>query len=169
MDLIVACNADREATLDWGDGPRRCAVGRGGIGVKLREGDGITPAGRYLLRRVLYRPDRLKAPVTRLSLAPLQLQDGWCDAPADPHYNRQVRLPYPASAEALWRADALYDVIAVVGFNDDPVVPGKGSAIFLHVARPDYAPTEGCIALGLTDLLAALEHVKPGEAIGIGM
>ena len=82
--------------------------------------------------------------------------DGWCDDPGHPAYNRPVRLPINASAEALWRDDALYDIIGVLGWNDDPVVPGRGSAIFLHVARPDYAPTEGCIALALDDLRRVL-------------
>jgi L,D-peptidoglycan transpeptidase YkuD (ErfK/YbiS/YcfS/YnhG family) len=82
--------------------------------------------------------------------------DGWCDDPAYPDYNRPVRLPISASAEALWREDAVYDIIAVLGWNDDPVQPGRGSAIFLHVAQPDYAPTEGCVALAPDDLRRVL-------------
>ncbi|HEY5346811.1 MAG TPA: hypothetical protein VIJ72_01360, partial [Rhizomicrobium sp.] len=90
---------------------------------------------------------------------------GWCDAPGDPSYNRPVRLPYPASAEQLWREDHVYDIIVVLGFNDDPVIAGKGSAIFLHLAKPDYAPTAGCVALALPDMLAALKPLVLGDQI----
>jgi L,D-peptidoglycan transpeptidase YkuD (ErfK/YbiS/YcfS/YnhG family) len=87
---------------------------------------------------------------------PLAPEDGWCDDPTHADYNRQVRLPHPARHEELWRADALYDVIGVLGWNDAPVQRGRGSAIFLHLARPDFAPTEGCVALAQSDLLRLL-------------
>ena len=93
--------------------------------------------------------------------------DGWCDAPEDPAYNRPVRLPYPASAEALVREDGLYDVIVILGHNDDPPRPGAGSAIFLHCARPDYGPTLGCVALAKPDLLTLLKAMKPGDTLGV--
>jgi L,D-peptidoglycan transpeptidase YkuD (ErfK/YbiS/YcfS/YnhG family) len=99
--------------------------------------------------------------------APLAEDDGWCDAPDDPAYNQPVRLPYPASAERLWCDDRVYDLIVVLGYNDDPVVPGAGSAIFLHLARPDYAPTQGCIALAATDLLHLLSLARPGDALRV--
>lgn len=134
----------------------RCAVGRGGIRPDKVEGDGATPAGRWPLRQLLYRPDRLARPVTRLSARAMVPADGWCDAPADAAYNTRVTLPYPASAEQLWRADHVYDLIVVVGFNDAPVVPGRGSAIFMHIARDAYPPTVGCIAFARDDLLAIL-------------
>lgn len=137
----------------------RRAVGRGGIRVDKREGDGATPAGVWPLREALYRPDRLSMPVTKLPVRALAPYDGWCDAPSDARYNRLVRLPYPASAEQLWRGDHLYDLIVVVGYNDAPVVPGKGSAIFLHLARSDYAPTAGCVAFARRHLLAILARV----------
>jgi len=93
--------------------------------------------------------------------------DGWCDSPGDPAYNQPVKLPFRASAEALWRTDFLYDLIVVLGFNDDPVVAGCGSAIFLHVAQADYRPTQGCIALAKDDLLAVLAKLAPGDTITI--
>jgi L,D-peptidoglycan transpeptidase YkuD (ErfK/YbiS/YcfS/YnhG family) len=139
----------------------RCALGRTGLVRDKREGDGATPIGDYPLRRALYRADRLDAPKIKLPLQAIRPDDGWCDAPADPAYNRQVRLPYAASAEALWRQDHLYDVVVVLGQNDDPPVPERGSAIFLHVARPDYGPTEGCVALALDDLLELLAEAGP--------
>jgi L,D-peptidoglycan transpeptidase YkuD (ErfK/YbiS/YcfS/YnhG family) len=152
MDIAVSA----KGWLTWTGGRARCALGAGGVAAAKREGDGATPAGVFPLRRVLYRADRLARPSTGLPLQTLDPGDGWCDDPGHPSYNRLVRLPFPASHERLWREDALYDVLVELGYNDDPVVPGRGSAIFLHVARPDFAPTRGCVALPLGDLLALL-------------
>jgi L,D-peptidoglycan transpeptidase YkuD (ErfK/YbiS/YcfS/YnhG family) len=143
----------------------RCAVGRGGVSSAKREGDGATPIGTWPLRQVLYRPDRGMRPVTTLQTVPLKSVDGWCDAPADPNYNRMVRHPYPASAEHLWRRDSIYNLIVVVGYNDAPVVPGKGSAIFLHIARPDYSPTAGCVAFSRRDLVTILGMLSPASRL----
>lgn len=148
----------------------RCAIGKRGAvpAAQKREGDGATPIGHWPLRRLYYRADRLPPSETALASQPLRPQDGWCDAPADAHYNRFVQHPYPASAERLWREDNVYDLIVPLGYNDDPVVPGQGSAIFLHVARPDYAPTEGCVALARQDLLFLLRTVLPETQMVIG-
>ena len=137
-------------------GAWRCALGKGGIRRDKREGDGATPVGLLPLRRVLYRADRVAAPRCRVAVEPIAPTDGWCDDPGHADYNRQVRLPHPARHEALWREDALYDIVGVLGWNDDPVVRGRGSAIFLHVASRDYGPTAGCVALSDRDLRAAL-------------
>jgi L,D-peptidoglycan transpeptidase YkuD (ErfK/YbiS/YcfS/YnhG family) len=147
----------------------RCALGPAGViaAAAKREGDGATPAGAWTMRRVYYRPDRRGPPDTGLVVQPLAPDDGWCDAPTDPAYNRPVKLPYPASAERLWREDGVYDLIVELGYNDDPVVPNAGSAIFLHLARPDYAPTQGCVALSVADLEALLRDAKPGDALAI--
>ena len=134
----------------------RAALGRGLVRAGKQEGDGTTPAGVLPLRRVLYRADRGAIPHAAVPREPIAPTDGWCDDPAHPDYNRMVRLPHPAHAEALWRDDALYDCIGVLGWNDAPVLRGRGSAIFLHAARPDFAPTAGCIALLPADLLAVL-------------
>ncbi|MGB8275678.1 MAG: L,D-transpeptidase family protein [Alphaproteobacteria bacterium] len=147
--------------LSLGGASFACALGRSGVTTNKREGDGATPAGCFPLRRVLFRADRIAPPKTALPVAALSGSDGWCDDPAHPDYNRPVRLPHPGSCERLWREDGAYDLIVVVGYNDDPVVPGRGSAIFLHVAKKDRtkegpAPTEGCVALALSDLLAVL-------------
>lgn len=154
-------------TADWGAGIRRCAVGWGGIGVKSREGDGVTPVGTWPIRRVLYRADRLGAPQCAFPAAAIQRDDGWCDAPGDENYNRPVTLPYPAGAEELWRNDALYDLIVVLGYNDAPVIAGMGSAIFLHVAAPDFSPTAGCVALRQDDLLSLLGALEQGASVRI--
>lgn len=137
----------------------RCALGKGGVrpATEKREGDGATPAARMTLRRVLFRADRGAPPRCAVPVEPIAPQDGWCDDPAHRAYNRPVRLPFDASHETLWRADAVYDVIGVLGWNDDPVERGRGSAIFLHLARDDYRPTEGCVALGARDLRVVLE------------
>lgn len=152
--MIARVSAD--GTLTWRGQRLRCALGRGGITAAKREGDGATPTGTLPLRRLLYRADRMAPPPGDLPREPIGPDDGWCDAPGDASYNRQVALPFAASHERLWRADALYDLVGVLGWNDGPVLPGRGSAIFLHVAHGDYAPTEGCVALALADLLALL-------------
>jgi L,D-peptidoglycan transpeptidase YkuD (ErfK/YbiS/YcfS/YnhG family) len=167
MDLIVSYSPEGPV-LDWGAGPRRCAIGPAGIARKIGEGDGVTPLGVFSLREAFYRADRDAKPKSILPVRAIARDDGWCDAPADRNYNRLVKLPYPASAETLWREDHVYDLVAVIGFNDDPVTPGKGSAIFLHLARPDYPPTAGCVALAENDLRAALEQLRAGDRIRIG-
>ena len=167
MDLIVSYSPEGPV-LDWGEGPRRCAIGPAGVAPKELEGDGITPLGVFDLREVFYRADRITKPRTILPVRAIARDDGWCDAPGDRNYNRLIKLPYPASAEPMWREDHLYDLVAVIGFNDAPVVAGKGSAIFLHLAKQDFAPTEGCVALAESDLRAALTQLQPGDRIRIG-
>jgi L,D-peptidoglycan transpeptidase YkuD (ErfK/YbiS/YcfS/YnhG family) len=109
---------------------------------------------------VLYRSDRGRRPLTPLPVRQIAPEDGWCDAPADPNYNRAVRHPYPGSAERLWRDDSIYDIVVVLGHNVRPRVRGAGSAVFMHLARPGYGPTEGCIALKREHLLQLLERCR---------
>lgn len=144
-----------------------CALGRGGVSTDKREGDGATPVGIYPLRRLHYRDDRVGCPATGLPTRAISPTDGWCDAPKDTAYNRLVQLPYPASHEIMWRDDALYDLVVEIGHNDDPPVPGAGSAVFIHVAKPGYAPTEGCIALAKADLLALLPFWSTATCISV--
>lgn len=148
----------QEGLLQLGPERFRCAIGKGGIRADKSEGDGATPTGLLPLRRLLYRADRLARPpaAAHLRIEPIAPEDGWCDDALHPAYNTQISLPHPARHERLWREDSVYDVIGVLGWNDDPVRRGRGSAIFLHLARPGYPPTEGCIALTLPDLLACL-------------
>ncbi|MDP2699213.1 L,D-transpeptidase [Thalassospira sp.] len=134
----------------------RCALGKTGITDTKREGDGATPVGRWKLRYVLYRADRRAAPVTALPVQAITPDDGWCDDPAHASYNRPVRLPCAASHEKLWREDGLYDLVVTLTHNDAPAIPGNGSAIFMHIARPGYSGTEGCIALAADDLETVL-------------
>ena len=156
-----------DGTLRFGRQTLRAAVGRGGVTRHKQEGDGATPVGTLPLRRVFYRADRIARPrAGLLPIEPLAPDDGWCDDPADRAYNQHVRLPYAGHHEALWRRDGLYDLIGVLGWNDRPMERGRGSAIFLHVASPDYAPTEGCVALKLADLEAVLRTGLTGIEVG---
>jgi L,D-peptidoglycan transpeptidase YkuD (ErfK/YbiS/YcfS/YnhG family) len=148
-----------------GDAPAAC--GRTGVWIDKREGDGASPAGRFALLRGFYRADRLALPPTHLPMRALRREDGWVDDPADPNYNRLVALPYRAHVEEMWRADGLYDLVVLIGYNTDPPVPGRGSAIFLHVARPDFTPTAGCIAVSREVLAGLLGLVGPGSTITI--
>ena len=145
-----------------------CALGRSGIHAGKREGDGRTPAGEFALRYVLYRPDRMRRPKTALPVKPISLPDGWCDDARHSAYNQPVRLPIPASAERLRRSDHVYDLIVVIGHNDAPPIRGNGSAIFLHIAHWNLAPTAGCIALKRADLLAILAQCDSRSRIVIG-
>jgi len=114
----------------------------------------------------------LTAPSTALPSRPIAPDDGWCDASGDPAYNRMVKLPYPASCETLWRADGLYDLVVPLGYNDDPVVPGAGSAIFFHLAKQEdggLGATEGCVALRLVDMRAVLARVTLQTRMTIGL
>ena len=161
MDLVVSRDPDGTWRAAFGARDWRCALGPAGVTADKREGDGATPLGCFPLRRVLYRSDRLARPETFLAATPLAPEDGWCDDPRDAAYNTQVRLPFAAGHERLWRDDGIYDAIAILGHNDRPPRPGAGSAIFLHVARDDYAPTQGCVALALPDLLTVLREAGP--------
>lgn len=146
-----------------------CAIGRAGVtpDAAKREGDGMTPLGSYPIRSALLRPDRVATPMTRLPWRWLRPHDGWSDDPADPAYNRPVHHPHPYSAERLWRDDGLYDVIVVIGHNDAPPEPGRGSAIFLHCLHPDGTPTEGCIAIDRASLLRLLPRLAGDDRIVI--
>jgi L,D-peptidoglycan transpeptidase YkuD (ErfK/YbiS/YcfS/YnhG family) len=168
-DLLVQSDPSdpRRGVADLAGSRFACVLGKNGVHADKREGDGATPAGNFLLRSVLYRPDRLAPPRTGLKLRPLDPQEGWCDDPAAPAYNRLIRLPHPHRHERLWREDHVYDLIVEVGYNDAPVVAGKGSAIFIHLAREDYAPTEGCVAFKREDLLAILAKLGPGSRLTI--
>ncbi len=161
--------ATSDGFIDIGGTKVRCALGRGGVieAADKREGDGATPAGAWPIRRVLYRADRGPAPATAFEVQSISRQGGWCDDPQDPAYNQPVSLPYPASAEQMWLEESVYDLVVVLGYNDAPIVPGAGSAIFMHLARPDYAPTAGCVALARPDLEALLTRIRPGDAVEV--
>jgi L,D-peptidoglycan transpeptidase YkuD (ErfK/YbiS/YcfS/YnhG family) len=156
-------------TLSFGAHSFACALGKEGVieAASKREGDNKSPLGVWPIRRVMWRADKIPGPKTSFPLTPIQPNDGWCDAADDPCYNQPFTHPYGASAERLWREDDVYDIIVVLGHNDDPVVAGLGSAIFMHVARPGFTGTEGCVALKLEDLRQLLETAQIGDAVEI--
>ena len=147
------------------------ALGRSGIAADKREGDGRTPAGRWRILALLYRPDHGPRPVSRLPARTIRPDDGWCDDRADRRYNRAVTLPLggarEVSHEKMWRDDTLYDLVLVIDHNQRPRIPGRGSAVFVHLARPGFKPTEGCVALRRADMKRLLARLRPGAVIDI--
>lgn len=145
-----------------------CQLGRSGVVAERdkREGDGKTALGEYRLLTVWYRADRLDGLQTALPTRAIQRDDGWCDDVRDTlHYNRHIKLPYAGSHENLWREDEVYDLIVVTSHNQDPVVVGAGSALFVHVMRTPPSPTAGCVALARADLLTLLKHSSAQSVI----
>lgn len=158
-----------DGRLEGGGLSLRCALGKGGVlpAAEKREGDGASPIGIWPVRRVWYRPDKGPAPETGIPVIALRPWDGWCDAPGHPQYNRWVGLPFPDRHERLWREDDVYNLIVELGYNDNPPVAGRGSAIFMHVARPGDQPTEGCVALAESGLRAVLRLMQGGSTVEI--
>lgn len=144
-----------------------CAIGKGSMvpAKDKKEGDGASPIGGWKTRRLFYRPDRVMRPATALPIVEITTEMGWCDAPDHNSYNTLVSLPFEASHERLWRDDHVYDVVVELGYNDDPVIPHAGSAIFMHVARPNFEPTEGCVAIILVDILEIASKLSPESII----
>lgn len=160
----------------------KCAIGKNGFSADKKEGDGRTPLGIFPLRECWYRADKIEKPQTNLPVKIIHENDGWCDDAESPDYNRNIKLPYNLSHEKLWRDDditnphvgfvstkkySIYDLIIPIGYNDSPAVVGKGSAIFIHIARENYEPTEGCVALKLPDLLEILPFLYNKAVIEI--
>lgn len=170
-DIIVETTSATATTgrLIMGDLAFDCTLGRSGVcaSVDKVEGDGKTPIGTYPLRQLIYRADRAAAPATGLPVEVLTPDTGWCEDPADPEYNCKVTLPHAGAVDRMTRDDYLYDYVVVIGYNDDPPVAGKGSAIFMHLAREAFTPTAGCVGLRRDDLLAVLARATPDTRITI--
>ena len=137
------------------------ALGRGGVKANKREGDGATPRGAFRLKRLWWRADRHPRPRTRLPVRRIGAKDGWCEDPADRRYNQHVVVPSDSRADRLARADQLYDFFIEIDHNTRPRIAGRGSAVFIHVARPGFAPTAGCVALTMPALRRLIERVGP--------
>lgn len=158
----------KDGVLTAGEAHYPCHIGRAGVSNAKREGDLKTPLGSFPLRWCYYRPDLFPTPPdTALPLLSLAEDDGWCDDATHPLYNQPVKLPFEAHHEMLWRNDGVYDLIVPLGYNDAPAVPGKGSAIFLHIQRTDGVGTEGCVALKRADLLALLPQLSTSTVLEI--
>jgi len=141
------------------------ALGRGGIKANKREGDGGTPRGSFRLKRLWWRADRHPRPATLLPVRRITPDDGWCEDPADRHYNRPVKLPAGSTADRLARQDDLYDFVVEIDHNTRPRIAGRGSAVFVHVARPQFKPTAGCVALDIGSLRRLLARLGPRTRI----
>ena len=171
LGQITVFSSPREPSrglLRYGPLTLKCALGRSGVTYLKREGDGATPAGRLRLLRLILRPDRGLRPRTALPCRVLRPNDGWCEDPRSGLYNRPIRLPSAAGHETMWRDDRLYDIVGVLDWNMRPRVRGRGSAIFLHLARPGHRPTAGCIALEKKDLRLLLAAVGPKVEFVVG-
>lgn len=153
--------------LYWNNRSYRCAIGKNGATMDKIEGDGKTPLGQFPLLQVYWRKDRLDLPNIQLPSAVIGKNTGWCDDPDNAAYNFPVILPNEARHEIFWREDGCYDIVVVIGYNRNPTIRGKGSAIFLHVAKPDFAGTEGCVAIAQKDLLYILPELTKQTKIDI--
>ena len=130
----------------------KCALGKRGIGNKKKEGDLITPKGSFKINGILYRPDKVKNLITKLRKKTINKKMGWCDDPKSKKYNQLIKLPFKFNFEKLYRNDDIYDIIFVLSFNTNPIIKNKGSAIFIHIAKRNYSPTKGCIAIKKVDI-----------------
>ena len=145
------------------------AIGRGGIKANKREGDGATPRGTFRLKRLWWRADRHAHPRTLLPVRRIAPDDGWCEDPHDRHYNQRITVPKGSKADRLVRSDMLYDFIIELDHNTRPRVAGRGSAVFIHVARERFAPTAGCVAMTMPALRRLIGRVGPHTRIKIGL
>ena len=145
----------------------RCAIGKAGIGEKIKEGDNVTPKGIFKITKIYYRADRIKYIKTNIRRIKIKKDMGWCDDPKSKFYNMQIKIPNKYSYEKLYRNDNLYDLIAVLNYNTRPILKNKGSAIFIHISNNSYKKTAGCIALKKKNLIYILSKIKKNTKIKI--
>ena len=145
----------------------RCALGKAGVKKKIMEGDNITPKGIFRIIKIYYRPDKFKEIKTLIKKIKIRKNMGWCDDPKSRFYNQQIKLPTKYGHEKLYRNDNLYDLIAVLNYNINPIIKNKGSAIFLHIVKNSYQKTKGCIALKKKHLIEILSKIKKNTKIKI--
>ena len=162
--MIIVKNS---AHLEYKNLNFRCALGKAGIGVKKKEGDNVTPKGIFKITKIYYRSDKIKNIKTSLRKIVIKKNMGWCDDPNSNFYNKEIKLPSKFSHEKLYRKDNLYDLVAVLDYNMNPVIKRKGSAIFIHIASKSYKKTKGCIALKKKHLIKILSQIKKNTKIKI--
>ena len=162
--MIIVKNS---AHLEYKNLNFRCALGKAGIGVKKMEGDNVTPRGIFKITKIYYRSDKIKNIKTSLKKIEIKKDMGWCDDPNSNFYNKEIKLPSKFSHEKLYRKDNLYDLLAVLDYNMNPVIKRKGSAIFVHIASKSYKKTKGCIALKKKHLIKILSQIKKTTKIKI--
>jgi L,D-peptidoglycan transpeptidase YkuD (ErfK/YbiS/YcfS/YnhG family) len=146
----------------------RCSLGKAGIRKKKKEGDNITPRGIFKITSIYYRPDRIKTISTQLKKIKITKNIGWCDDPKSNFYNKEIKLPNKFSHEKFYRKDNLYDIIAILNYNTNPIIKNKGSAIFIHIANNNYKPTAGCVGIKKSNLIKLLSIIKKNNKIKIG-
>ena len=145
----------------------KCAIGKRGIGNKKKEGDKITPIGKFKIKTILYRKDRISHFKSKINKLSIKSDMGWCDDPKSKKYNKLVKIPFKGSAEKLYRKDNTYDIILVLNYNINPIRKGKGSAIFIHVARKNYNNTLGCIAVSKRNLKKIIKKINKSTVVNI--
>jgi len=145
----------------------KCAVGKRGIGIKKKEGDQITPRGKFKIKLILFRKDRISNLKSKILIKPINKNMGWCDDPKSKKYNKLIELPCTFSSEKLYRSDNTYDIILILNYNMNPIVSNKGSAIFIHVARKNYKKTAGCIAVNKKDLKSIIKKINKKTIVNI--
>ena len=153
--------------ISYGNYKAKCAIGKRGISIKKKEGDLITPKGTFKIREIFYRKDRVQNLKTRLKKTAIRKNMGWCDDPKSKKYNKLIYFPFKYSAEKLYRRENIYDIILVLNFNMNPVKKNKGSAIFIHVAKKSFQPTQGCIALNKFELIKLVKSIKINTVVKI--
>jgi L,D-peptidoglycan transpeptidase YkuD (ErfK/YbiS/YcfS/YnhG family) len=146
----------------------RCALGKAGVNEKIKEGDNITPKGIFKITKIYYRADKIKKIKTLIKKIKIKKNMGWCDDPKSDAYNQLINLPNKYNYEKLYRKDNIYDLIIALNYNMNPTIKNKGSAIFIHIAKKNYSPTKGCIALSKIDLLEILNKINSNTKIKIG-
>ncbi|MBL41683.1 MAG: transpeptidase [Rhodospirillaceae bacterium] len=157
----------KSKSLKWKEFNFPCNIGIGGISSNKIEGDKCTPSGTYPLREIMYRADRVKNLNTTVKKIKINKNFKWCDDPTDRNYNKFLIGPYESSYESIWREDNLYDLLVVIGYNDNPIVPYSGSAIFIHCEAKLKTPTKGCISLKKEQLLQLVETIDDQTQIKI--
>jgi L,D-peptidoglycan transpeptidase YkuD (ErfK/YbiS/YcfS/YnhG family) len=158
---------NKSGYLKYKDFKFKCALGKAGIGEKKREGDNVTPTGTFKIVKIYYRSDRVKKISSKLRLIEITKNMGWCDDPNSKNYNKLINLPSKYSHEKLFKKNNIYNVIVVLNYNMKPVIKNKGSAIFIHIAKNNYQPTQGCISLKKNDLLKLLSKISRNIKIKI--
>ncbi len=153
--------------LTLNDYKAKCAIGKRGIGYKRKEGDLITPKGRYRIKYILYRKDRIKKIQAKIKKIVIKKNMGWCNDPKSKDYNKLIKLPSSYSYEKLYKKEQTYDIIIVLNYNMNPIIKNRGSAIFIHISRKNYKKTEGCIALKKIDLLNIIQQIKKNTVVKI--
>ncbi len=154
-------------TLTYNCTSYKCSLGKNGITDNKREGDGCTPSGQYFIKKIFYREDRIKLPSLTFPIQIIKKNLGWCDDTNSMDYNKLIKFPFSENAELLYREDNIYNIICEINYNENPIIKNMGSAIFIHIARDDFSPTEGCIALSENDLVHLLKKINSKTVIDI--